>query len=365
MVTLSEYSRLVSAIHAAAITPDHWVNAMDAVRQAVGATTGATLVADGISRVLKGGSLSPDARQAYTDYYRQIDYVLDAVEHGPVGLIRGGEELIALNPHSEFDNDWMRPHHMDDGIFVRLTDGPLPTCFLVASPRRDESFPTAERVELVNALVPHLQQALRTENHLADLQREADDVAGAVDGIRHAVLVVGPNSTVFHLNSAAETMIFGADGLTVRAGRLRAGPVAVNSELHRCVAAALGLVEGGARSGNSILCPRISGRRPYVVHIAPFTSHESGCDAPRALILVIDPESRIDPPPAMLRRLFGLTNAEADIACRVARGQGLAPISDELSLSAATVKTHLQHIFDKTDTHRQAELVRLLISLIP
>ena len=30
-----------------------------------------------------------------------------------------------------------------------------------------------------------------------------------------------------------------------------------------------------------------------------------------------------------------------------------------------TVRTHLQHIFDKTDTHRQAELVRLLLMVSP
>jgi DNA-binding CsgD family transcriptional regulator len=67
----------------------------------------------------------------------------------------------------------------------------------------------------------------------------------------------------------------------------------------------------------------------------------------------------------MLRNLYGLTNSEADIALRVANGQGLAPISDDLSVSIATVKTHLQHVFDKTDTHRQAELVRLLTALLP
>lgn len=67
----------------------------------------------------------------------------------------------------------------------------------------------------------------------------------------------------------------------------------------------------------------------------------------------------------MLRKLFGLTNGESDVALRVARGQGLAPISEDLSVSVATVKTHLQHVFDKTDTHRQAELVRLLTALLP
>ena len=47
------------------------------------------------------------------------------------------------------------------------------------------------------------------------------------------------------------------------------------------------------------------------------------------------------------------------------RDDGLKPISEELSLSMATIKTHLQHIFAKTDTHRQAELVRLFLTIVP
>jgi DNA-binding CsgD family transcriptional regulator len=81
--------------------------------------------------------------------------------------------------------------------------------------------------------------------------------------------------------------------------------------------------------------------------------------------LIIDPEQEPEPPKMLIRRLFGLTNAEADVALRVMRGDGLNPISAELALSRATVNTHLQHIFDKTDTHRQAELVRLLLGIVP
>jgi DNA-binding NarL/FixJ family response regulator len=36
-----------------------------------------------------------------------------------------------------------------------------------------------------------------------------------------------------------------------------------------------------------------------------------------------------------------LTNAEADVALRVVRGDGLKPISADLALSTATVKTHV------------------------
>jgi DNA-binding CsgD family transcriptional regulator len=39
------------------------------------------------------------------------------------------------------------------------------------------------------------------------------------------------------------------------------------------------------------------------------------------------------------------------------------PIADEPSVSLATVKTHLNHVFEKTDTHRQAELVGPILTL--
>jgi DNA-binding CsgD family transcriptional regulator len=34
-------------------------------------------------------------------------------------------------------------------------------------------------------------------------------------------------------------------------------------------------------------------------------------------------------------------------------------------VSIATVRKHLQHLFEKTDTHRQAELVRFLLAVMP
>jgi DNA-binding CsgD family transcriptional regulator len=79
------------------------------------------------------------------------------------------------------------------------------------------------------------------------------------------------------------------------------------------------------------------------------------------LVLIVDPEKQPEPELQALRRLYGLTKTEANIALGVLDGSGLGPIADELAVSLATVRTHLRHVFDKTHTHRQAELVRLLL----
>ncbi|MGB3483231.1 MAG: helix-turn-helix transcriptional regulator [Mycobacterium sp.] len=358
MVTIEEYSRMVSAIHSAAITPEHWVVAMATVRRSLDGIACGLIIADGTSRLIKSASLDENAMAEYRDYYHDYDYVLEAVEHSPVGLVSDGRELVDRNLRSEFNTDWLRPHEMQDGIFVRLTGNTDPTCFLAAAPRRDDGFATSDRVTVVNALIPHFQQAMRTESHLAGLRLEVDDLAAAIDGMRRAVLVVGPNSIVLHCNTRAEALLSRNDGLSLRTGRLVAD--ANDPALQRAVAAATGPMP---RSGTSVACQRLS-TRPYIAHVTPFLSEiENGCG--RALVVIVDPDDIPTISADLLRRLYGLTAAESEVAVRVGYGQGLAPISEELSLSMATVKTHLHHVFTKTATSRQAELVRLLVSLAP
>jgi DNA-binding CsgD family transcriptional regulator len=58
--------------------------------------------------------------------------------------------------------------------------------------------------------------------------------------------------------------------------------------------------------------------------------------------------------------LYGLTAAECRVLQLVAEGHTPQEAADRLALSLATVKTHLQRVFAKTNTGRQADLVRLV-----
>jgi DNA-binding CsgD family transcriptional regulator len=367
MVTVDDFSRLVSGIYASATSPDNWVLALGEVRRALDATGDGLLIADGNTRQVMNANVPPEAMAGYNEYYRHIDYVLAAVETGPVGLIRSGSELVALKSGSEFDADWMRPYQMDDGLFVRFTDGAMPTCFIVAAPKRSEPFDTPERVKLVSALIPHLQQSLRTRDKLASLAQSAAGLVGALEAVRHGVIVVGSGWWVVNLNAAAERILRAEDGLQMCSERIAATGMRADHNLNRALHAAL--IDGGSkvRSGRSFMCERPSGKRPYVVHVLPLhhTATDEISSEARAVVLIIDPDHEPEPAAALLRRLYGLTIAEADVALHIARGADLKEISDQLSVSITTVRKHLQHMYDKTDTHRQAELVRLLLTLRP
>jgi DNA-binding CsgD family transcriptional regulator len=218
--------------------------------------------------------------------------------------------------------------------------------------------------EFMGALIPHMEQALSTQNHLLDLGGySAGDIAGVIDIIRHGIVIVG-TSGVVHLNSAAQRILTLGDGFCLRSGTLEATHTPTNTELQGSIARACATPWNGSRGGVSFACGRPSGKRPYVVHVLPLANAEDP-SAARALVMIIDPEQDVEPPKMLMRRLFGLTNAEAEVALRVVRGDGVKPISEDLALSTTTIKTHLHHIFDKTDTHRQAELVRLLLAIVP
>lgn len=63
---------------------------------------------------------------------------------------------------------------------------------------------------------------------------------------------------------------------------------------------------------------------------------------------------------SVLKDLYGLTAAETRIATGLASGDTLEELSKRLFVSLATIKTHTQHIFQKTGVGRQAELIRLI-----
>jgi DNA-binding CsgD family transcriptional regulator len=367
MVTVEDFSRLVADIYAAAVTPECWEAALRDIHRTLGGIGGALAMAEGGAWSILDTSMPAAASKSYIEHFCRVDHVLAAVDKGPVGAVRTGSEVIAPYRRLEFYVDWMRPNGIEDGLFVRLTGEPRPACFIVAAAGRTESFDTPERMKLVSGLVPHLQQALRTQDKLAVLADRTVELAGVLEVVRHGVIIVAGEHLVINLNSAAERILRAEDGLYMQSGRIAATSTRAEQELHSAIQNALAGEPSTIRTGRSLTCVRPSGKRPYVIHVLP--SHRRDADEPlrqpMALVLIIDPDDEPEPTAALLRRLYRLTEAEAAVAIHVMRGADLKEISEELSISYTTVRTHLQHVFDKTDTHRQAELVRLLLVLSP
>jgi len=237
----------------------------------------------------------------------------------------------------------------------------------IAAVRRAESreFDSDER-QAFAMLVPHLRHALTLSRHLQRASSERAAALTALDRISCGVMLVDPTGSLLAANAGARDMLARGDGLrregnrVVAAGERQRGMLA--DLVQRLAHGAPAVPDGTA----SLPVPRRGNHPALLVRIVAADRPASGgacADERQALLLIaVDPECRpvIDEP--FLSRAYGLTKSEAHFAALLAAGHSLDQIADRLCVSRNTVRTHLQHVYLKTDTRRQGELIRLLLA---
>ena len=88
-----------------------------------------------------------------------------------------------------------------------------------------------------------------------------------------------------------------------------------------------------------------------------------GILAPFAATVAVFMQDPVDTPlmpGEAFARLHGLTGAELRVLMALSQGVGGMEAAEMLGISEPTMRTHLQRMFSKTRTSRQAELLRLL-----
>lgn len=211
--------------------------------------------------------------------------------------------------------------------------------------------PAEQDAQLFRMLFDHLDHAVR----LAARPPRFDEAG-------QALLSVGYDGRTLQVSEAAGEILALRDGLTISGGRLRAAAPAHTARLNAAIRSALdALSHGGA--GGAVRLPRPSGGGEWLVTVTPMPRPATPCSAfgPKALVRITDPRKR-GRLSALQPELFGLTKTEAKVADLLLAGHSLESLAASLGVSLNTVKVHLQSLFHKTGTHRQADLVSLLFA---
>ena len=90
-------------------------------------------------------------------------------------------------------------------------------------------------------------------------------------------------------------------------------------------------------------------------------------DPVHAMLVLVEPRSKLLPSESQLKDAFELSWMEAKLALRLARGDTLNAAATICGVTYETARTLVKSAYQKTGTHRQAELVALIysIALIP
>lgn len=367
-VSLEDYSDLVGGIYDAALDPQLWPQILERVAGAVGATAAGLILTDPARQRFSAVSVgvSSAAIEAYNHYYWRIDPMAPALGRMPVGLLFTDRSVVARSEleRTELHNDWAQPQGLEDSAFaVLVREGQVRGAFCLGAPVHANAFERVDSLRLLTSLVPHLQRAARTQWAVGAAIAGRDVAFAALACLHHGVVLLEAGGQVLFANDAAVRLCAQADGLAVGAEGLRAARPSDDIALQRLVAQAL--AGSGVPTGGVQAITRLSARRPFVVHILPVrqTTGEFAGRHPCVIAVIIDPDDARRIFPHHLQQLYGLTPAEAAVAIRILGGQGLQAVASELRVTLSTVRIHLQRVFEKTTTNRQAELVRLLLDV--
>lgn len=251
-------------------------------------------------------------------------------------------------------------------LFLRYT--PSHFSEVVVGRHKRHGVITEREIEIGMLLLPHLRRAVTISNVLEARAIESTRMAEALDALPCSIVLTNSEGGILHANRTAERMLQNGNAVRGTSGVLGASVPAAAQELRKAIRLA---AQDEATLGKAGLGIRLTGPQilPMFAHVLPLNGGDLRARLqPEAMAAVFIGSSMatvsdVTPSEAKeyLHRRFGLTNAEADVALSILKGDGRAAAGARLGITATTVRAHLSRIFEKTGVRRQAELVRVLM----
>jgi DNA-binding CsgD family transcriptional regulator len=231
-------------------------------------------------------------------------------------------------------------------------------------PREGEPPFTPQQFAEADALVPHLRRAIEIHQTVHGAQRVRLALAEAIDRLPTGLLLLDSKRRVVVQNRGAEKILAADDGFRIDRHGPSADDARENATLQKLIADSMEAHAGQEiRAAGFVAISRPSGERSYAVMVTPLlASPRSVMSDAVVAIFVADPSARFYAGPEALSELYQLTHSEAELVRLLAEGLSLEEAADKRGVSLNTARSHLKHVFAKTDTSRQGELVRLIVS---
>jgi DNA-binding CsgD family transcriptional regulator/PAS domain-containing protein len=361
-------AKIVHLAHHAAGDPSLWGEIAARLRRPLRAPLVALIEHNLIThhgRISHGAGLDEGFRALYGTRFASQNVWLRApgcLE--PCRVLTGAElvpnwELVG----TDFYRQWLRPQgafHCLLGIASRC--GEEIWCLIALRPLEAAPFEGTDKRRLAT-LLTRLQCACELCATFAATRHEMEALGQLISALPEAILIVDAETRPLTVNRAAECLLERNDGLRRVNGMLVAESTPETHELRRLIAQAAGVsaVTNGAAGGNvkdGEIAISLSSGAPLLLQIVPLRHTMVGRFGKRKHLAAV-----IARPIETARRLcafYRMTPAESRLAALIFDGHSLVEAAADLHITKNTARTHMKRIYAKTDTHRQADLIRLL-----
>jgi DNA-binding CsgD family transcriptional regulator len=363
-----QLSTLIGDVYDAALDPALWPQVLEGSAGFVGGVASALFLKDSIRKThntIHAWGYDPDYTRMYVEKYGQFDPFATAQFFFEIEESMSVADIIPHSEHrkSRFYREWVQPQHWIDAIAATL-ERSATTYAAFSVIRHENDGIVDEKVRRrMKLIVPHVRRAVLI-GKIIDLQKlEAAAFADTLDGLATAVFLADAGGRIVHANAAGHAMLAANAVVRGSGGKLVAADAVADRVLHDIL---LNAESGDAAIGTAGIAVPLSSRNGerYVAHLLPLTSgtrRKAGM-AYSAVAAVFIRKATIDLPHPLetIASTFRLTPAEMRVVMMVVQVGGVPEVAVVLGVTEATIKTHLQRIFSKTNTGRQADLVKLV-----
>jgi DNA-binding CsgD family transcriptional regulator len=365
-----ELSALIGDVYDAALDPTLWPAAFDKVCAYTNSSQVSLMCQDTLRKAAEfyfASGLDRDYEQLYRQKYCKINPIFPTVIFYDVEEAHWIPDVLPRDEfcRTRFFREWVGPQGFMDGLFANL-DKSATSCTLITLMRHmTDGMVDDELRRRFGLVIPHVRRALLIGKVIDHHKVEAAMLADTLDGLVSALFLVDGNGRIIHANASAHNMLSEGNVLRAPNGGLRTFDPRTDKALLDIFTAANG---GDTPVGVKGIAVPLDARNgeAHVAHVLPLTAgarRRAGV-AYRAVAAIFVRRATLDAqsPFEVIAKRFALTDAELRVLFSVIEVGAPAEVAEILGVREGTIRTHLHHIFEKTQTDRQADLVRLVAS---
>jgi DNA-binding CsgD family transcriptional regulator len=374
MVSLEAFSELLEVLYSAPLQDSEWQRFLALLSHHTQSQLSIFLCADsriGLSIRAQGGSSELESLDvlAYNERYAASDPFRAPALRDTHPRIVQDEDLLpnAGLLQTDLYRDILAPRDSRYATLLLLTTQ-LRRLECISIWRTTDQGPMDEDCQrLLHLLFPHIKRALEIRHLLGITQERLAGAEAMADASATPTLLLTRNGRVLHGNAAAQSLLHQSKALTLHNGTLIPTQARFKEPLRKLFSDAASPISPHwmAMPTHAFSLPRTADLQPLQLLASPLPpAHRSSSNADLVL-LITDPEQTANFPDAILHSLYNLTPAQTEVTNGLLTGYTLEEIAILRHVSLGTVRQQLKTILHKTNTTRQSDLVRLLMSLPP
>ncbi|RYE88719.1 MAG: LuxR family transcriptional regulator [Hyphomicrobiales bacterium] len=365
---IEDFSALVSDIYDTVLDTSGWPRVLAKIAAFVGGPAAALFSKNAAAKTgnlyYDSGGMEEGFKRLYFEKYVKLDPATTAHYFMEIGDVGATDDMLAYADFVEtrFYREWAMPQGLVDFISTVIDKSASSATMLGVFRSASDGRADEEARLRVRLLSPHVRRAVLIGDALNQKASEAMALGEMVDTVRSSMMLVGEHGRIVHANVAAHALIASGSVIGQVGGRLTARDPDVARELslllERCS-------EGDASLGDrGVGIPFLNsdGTR-YVINLLPLASGArraaSAQFAAVAMVFVHRADLPAPAAPEVIAKSFVLTPSELRVLLAVVDVGGVGEVAEALGIAESTVKFHLKRLFEKTGTHRQADLVKL------